>query len=78
MIDLGCEVSLMKIITFLSDFGLKDGYVAQMEGAASGISDARLVDITHEITPHNIFEGGFCSSVGCPIFSCGECSCSCC
>ena len=59
IVDHGYKVLLMKIITFLSDFGLKDGYVAQMKGVASGISDARLVDITHEITPHNISEGAF-------------------
>jgi hypothetical protein len=49
----------MKIITFLTDFGTKDGYVAQMKGVALSIADARLVDITHDITPHNIREGAF-------------------
>ncbi len=72
MIDLGCEASLMKIITFLSDFGLKDGYVTQMKGVASGISDARLIDITHEITPHNIFEGAFILRSVAPYFPMGS------
>jgi len=49
----------MKIITFLTDFGTKDGYVAQMKGVALSITDARLIDITHDITPHNIREGAF-------------------
>ena len=49
----------MKIITFLSDFGTKDGYTAQMKAVASGITDARLIDLTHEITPQNIREGAF-------------------
>ena len=50
----------MKIITFLTDFGMKSGYVAQMKGVALSIAeDARLVDITHDITPHNIREGAF-------------------
>jgi S-adenosylmethionine hydrolase len=49
----------MKIITFLSDFGIKNSYVSQMKGVASTITDARLVDITHNILPHNIREGAF-------------------
>ena len=49
----------MKIITFLTDFGLKDGYVSQMKGVVSSITDARMVDITHEISPQNINQGAF-------------------
>jgi len=49
----------MKIITFLTDFGTKNSYVSQMKGVASSITDARLVDITHNVTPHNIREGAF-------------------
>jgi S-adenosylmethionine hydrolase len=49
----------MKIITLLTDFSLKDGYVAQMKGVISSITDARIIDITHDITPHNIREAAF-------------------
>jgi S-adenosylmethionine hydrolase len=49
----------MKIITFLTDFGLKDGYISQMKGVASAITDARLIDISHQISRHNIREGAF-------------------
>ena len=49
----------MKIITFLTDFGNNNNYVAQMKGVASSITDARLIDITHNISPHNIREGAF-------------------
>jgi hypothetical protein len=49
----------MKIITLLSDFGGRDSYVAQMKGVACSLSDARLVDITHEIPAHNIRQGAF-------------------
>jgi S-adenosylmethionine hydrolase len=49
----------MKVITFLSDFGYKSSYVAQMKGIASNITEANLIDITHNITPHNIREGAF-------------------
>ena len=49
----------MKIITFLTDFGTKSGYVAQMKGVASSITDAKLIDIDHEISPQNVREGAF-------------------
>ena len=50
----------MKIITFLTDFGTVDSYVAQMKGVVSSISrEAKLIDITHEVRPHDIREGAF-------------------
>jgi hypothetical protein len=61
----------MTRITFLSDFGTKDGYVAQMKGVASSITDARLIDITHEIAPHNIREGAFILWTTAPFFPLG-------
>lgn len=62
----------MKIITFLSDFGLKDAYVSQMKGVACDLSDARLVDITHEISPHDINEGAFVLRSVVPFFPIGS------
>ena len=64
-------ICLKGIITFLTDFGLKSGYVAQMKGVASGITDARLVDITHDIAPHNIREGAFILRTVVPYFPVG-------
>jgi S-adenosylmethionine hydrolase len=61
----------MKIITFLSDFGTKDGYAAQMKGTALKITDAQLIDITHEITPQNIREGAFILRTVAPYFPTG-------
>jgi len=58
----------MKIITFLTDFGTKNGYVAQMKGVAASKTYARLIDITHEITPHNIREGAFILQTTIPHF----------
>lgn len=49
----------MKLMTFLSDFGYKSSYVAQMKGVAYNITDATLLDITHNIKPHDIREGAF-------------------
>ena len=61
----------MKIITFLTDFGMKSGYISQMKGVASSISDARLIDITHDITPHNLREGAFLLKTSAPYFPVG-------
>ena len=48
------------IITLLTDFGLRDGYVAVMKGVILGIApQARLVDITHEIMPQAIGEASY-------------------
>ncbi len=48
------------IITLLTDFGTKDHYVASMKGVILNIN-ARcdLIDITHEVTPHDVQEGAF-------------------
>jgi S-adenosylmethionine hydrolase len=49
----------MAMITLMTDFGLGE-YVAQMKGVIHSINpDARVVDIAHDITPQNIFEGAF-------------------
>lgn len=58
----------MQIITFLSDFGTKDSYVSQMKAVTSRITDVQLVDITHEIEPHNIREGAYILRCTVPFF----------
>ena len=43
------------IITLLTDFGTKDYYVASMKGVILSINpDCTIVDITHEVIPHDI------------------------
>lgn len=50
----------MSIITLITDFGSKDYYVALLKGhILSEVPTATLVDITHEIAPHDIMEGAF-------------------
>lgn len=45
------------IITLTTDFGLKDPFAGLMKGVIVGINpDARIVDITHNIQRHNVFE----------------------
>lgn len=59
----------MRIVTLLSDFGLKDGYVAQMKGAVLDKSpDAKIIDISHEIERHNIAMGSFVLETTVPYF----------
>jgi len=61
----------MQRITLLTDFGTKDGYVAQMKGVIASITDARVIDITHEIAPQNVREGAFILWTTAPFFPMG-------
>jgi S-adenosyl-L-methionine hydrolase (adenosine-forming) len=59
----------MTIITLLSDFGLRDGYAAQMKGVIlDNYRDATIIDISHEIERHNIPMGSFVLETAVPYF----------
>jgi len=46
------------VIALLTDFGTRDHYAGTMKGVALGICpDAAIVDITHEIAPHDVLGG---------------------
>ncbi len=46
------------IVTLTTDFGTKDAYVASMKGVICSIaSQAKIVDISHEIPPQDILKG---------------------
>lgn len=48
------------IITMTTDFGQYDGYVGTMKGVIHTLlPNAKVVDISHEIAPHQINEGAF-------------------
>jgi S-adenosylmethionine hydrolase len=48
----------VKVITFLTDFGLQDDFVGTCHGVMAGIApDARVIDVTHGIPPHAILQG---------------------
>lgn len=48
----------MPIISLTTDFGIKDGFTGVLKGVILGICpDAQIADITHSITPQNVFEG---------------------
>ncbi|MFH1112791.1 MAG: SAM-dependent chlorinase/fluorinase [Pseudomonadota bacterium] len=44
-------------ITFTTDFGTRDGFVAQMKGVILRINpEARLIDTTHDIEPYSVLQ----------------------
>jgi len=56
-------------VTFTSDFGLKDPYVAEMKAAFLGICpSAVLVDVTHDVEKFNVREGAFMLASAAPYF----------
>lgn len=62
-------VSNRPIITLLSDFGLRDPYVAEMKAVIISICQkARIVDISHEIEKFNVRMGAFILAQAAPHF----------
>jgi len=58
------------VITFITDFGMKDPYVGMMKGAILKLnSSVQFIDITNEIPPHDICKAGFFLSEIMPYFS---------
>ncbi|HKJ06179.1 MAG TPA: SAM-dependent chlorinase/fluorinase [Flavobacteriaceae bacterium] len=50
----------MAIITLTTDFGIKDHFVGAVKGTIYGeLPDAKIVDISHEISPFNITETAY-------------------
>ena len=50
----------MSIITLTTDFGTKDHFVGAVKGAIyTELPDAKIVDITHQISPFNITETAY-------------------
>ena len=50
----------MSIITLLTDFGLNDEYVGTMKGVILSVNpSATIIDITHNIDPHDIIQAAF-------------------
>jgi len=62
----------MRVVTLLSDFGLGDGYVAQMKGTILDLCpNAVITDISHDVERHNIPMGSFILETTVPYFSKG-------
>jgi S-adenosylmethionine hydrolase len=46
---------MTRVITLLTDFGTADGYVGEMKGVlASGAAGVSLVDVAHDLAPHDV------------------------
>jgi S-adenosyl-L-methionine hydrolase (adenosine-forming) len=59
----------MTVITLTTDFGEKDGFTGVLKGVIWGIyPEAQIADITHSITPQNIFEGSMAIFRAAPFF----------
>jgi len=62
----------MQLISLLTDFGLKDPYVAEMKLVLiKKCPKATLLDITHQVEKHNIVEGAFLLEIAVPFFLMG-------
>jgi len=62
----------MPVITLLTDYGIKDSYVAEVKGAILKISpDAAIVDISHDVGNYDIESGAFHLARAVPYFPSG-------
>ncbi len=62
----------MPVITLLTDFGNKDGFVGTMKGVIWGICPgAQIADISHEISPQDIRAGALALMRAAPYFPAG-------
>lgn len=61
------------IITLLTDFGTRDGYVAAMKGAILSVCpDATLIDVSHEVPAQNIEAGAYLFETVWPFYPAGS------
>ena len=61
------------VVALLSDFGTRDHYAGTMRGVMLGICpDATLVDVTHDIRPHDIRAASLELAAACPYFPAGS------
>ena len=59
----------MVVITLTTDFGTRDAYVAELKGAILGLAPAaRLVDVSHEVAPHDVAAGALLLEAAAPHF----------
>ncbi len=66
------KTATMPIITLISDFGLKDPYVAEMKAVILSINPhVQIVDVSHKIEKFNIRMGAFVLASAVPYFPAG-------
>src|SRR5258706_8478287 len=62
-------LSVRALITFTSDFGLDDWFVAVVHGVLHGICpESRIVDLTHSISPGAVERAAFVLEAAAPDF----------
>ncbi len=60
------------LITFLSDYGLRDEFVGVCHGVIAGLCPrARVIDLTHAIEPHDVRAGAFALANALPYLPAG-------
>jgi S-adenosylmethionine hydrolase len=60
------------VIALLTDFGLRDHYAGTMKGVIVGICpDVTLVDISHDVPPHDVLGGALMLAAGYRFFPAG-------
>jgi S-adenosyl-L-methionine hydrolase (adenosine-forming) len=60
------------IVALLSDFGTQDHYVGAMKGAVLSVCpDAQLVDVVHDLEPHDVEAGSFVLAAAVDAFPTG-------
>ncbi len=63
------QAAARPILALLTDFGTRDPYVGAMKGAALSVcADAAIVDLTHEIAPHDVSEAARHLAAAAPYF----------
>ncbi len=59
----------MRVITLTTDFGLRDPWVGTVKGVILRVTrDVHLVDLTHDVAPHDILEGALALEAAAPFF----------
>lgn len=60
------------LLTLLTDFGMRDSYVAMMKGVVTQIDRTiAIIDLTHEISPQDLYSARFCLMTAYPYFPAG-------
>lgn len=69
-------MSTRPVIALLTDLGLRDAYVGMMKAVINNItSDTTLIDLTHNVAPHNVTEAAYELLVSYPYFASGSIFC---
>lgn len=57
------------LVTLTTDFGTRDGYAGAVRGVIHALCPAaRVVDIAHDLPPHDILHGAFVIASACPWY----------